>query len=89
MEKSKTNSDALILSAAEGRKYNCGTMTAVFKADESETNKKYSISEWWLVSNSDGPRAHKLYTTLQTGQTRRRVCLIFLSQADLKGICPQ
>lgn len=39
MEKSKTNSDALILSAGEGRKYNCGMMTAVFKADESETNE--------------------------------------------------
>lgn len=59
MDKLKTNSDALILSAGEGRKYNCGTMTAVFKADESETNEKYSISEWWLELNSDGPGAHK------------------------------
>lgn len=33
-------------------------MTAIFKADENETNEKYSISEWWLEANSDGPGAH-------------------------------
>lgn len=49
---------SLILSEGQGRVYNCGTMTAIFKADEHETNEKYSISEWWLEPNSDGPGPH-------------------------------
>jgi mannose-6-phosphate isomerase-like protein (cupin superfamily) len=49
---------SLILSEGQGRVYHCGTMTAIFKADEHETNEKYSISEWWLEPNSDGPGAH-------------------------------
>lgn len=48
----------LILHNGEGRIYDCGTMTAIFKADENETNEKYSVSEWWLQPNSDGPGAH-------------------------------
>lgn len=51
--------DALIIPSGEGRIYDCGTMTAIFKADENETNEKYSISEWWLEANSHGPGAHK------------------------------
>ena len=35
----------LILTEGQGREYNCGTMTAIFKADENETNEKYSVSE--------------------------------------------
>lgn len=49
---------SIVLKANEGRKYNLGTMTAIFKADEEETNEKYSISEWWLEPHSDGPGAH-------------------------------
>lgn len=48
----------LILAEGQGRVYNCGTMTAIFKADENETNEKYSVSEWWLEPNSEGPGAH-------------------------------
>ncbi len=33
-------------------------MTAIFKADESETAENYSISEWWLQPYSEGPGAH-------------------------------
>ena len=50
--------DTLILAPGQGRSYNCGTMTAVFKADENETDEKYSISEWWLEPESGGPGAH-------------------------------
>lgn len=50
--------DALILAPGEGRTYDCGTMTAVFKADENETDARYSISEWFLEPNSGGPGAH-------------------------------
>ena len=55
----KKESDALILKSGEGRIYDCGTMTAVFKADEDETAEKYSISEWWLEPHSDGPGKHQ------------------------------
>lgn len=51
--------DFIILKPGEGRKYDCGTMTAIFKADENETNEKYSISEWWLEPNSEGPGPHQ------------------------------
>jgi mannose-6-phosphate isomerase-like protein (cupin superfamily) len=49
----------LILKPEKGRTYPCGKMTAIFKADEEETNQKYSISEWWLEPNTHGPGAHK------------------------------
>ncbi len=59
MEHKNNSTDALILPEGEGRIYNCGAMTAIFKADENETNEKYSISEWWLEPNSDGAGAHQ------------------------------
>ena len=34
-------------------------MTAIFKADEQETDEKYSVSEWWLEPNTKGPGAHQ------------------------------
>lgn len=49
---------SILLNAGEGRKYSMGTMKAVFKADEEETDNEYSISEWWLDSHSEGPGAH-------------------------------
>jgi mannose-6-phosphate isomerase-like protein (cupin superfamily) len=58
MKHAKNHSEAIILAAGQGRVYACGKMTAIFKADENETNEKYSISEWWLEPNSDGPGAH-------------------------------
>ncbi|WP_045459219.1 cupin domain-containing protein [Sporocytophaga myxococcoides] len=58
MKHKNDHTEALILTEGQGRIYNCGTMTAIFKADENETNEKYSVSEWWLEENSDGPGAH-------------------------------
>lgn len=58
MQHKNNHSEALILSAGQGRVYHCGTMTAVFKADENETKEKYSVSEWWLEPHSDGPGPH-------------------------------
>ena len=58
MKHKNDHTETLILKAGEGRIYNCGTMTAIFKADENETNEKYSVSEWWLAPNSGGPGAH-------------------------------
>jgi len=58
MKHEHNESEPLILPSGHGRIYNCGTMTAVFKADENETNEKYSVSEWWLEPKSGGPGAH-------------------------------
>ena len=46
---------SIILKKGEGRKYNMGSMQAVFLADEQETEEKYSVSEWWLDAESTGP----------------------------------
>lgn len=58
MKHQHNSTDTLILLPGKGRVYNCGPMTAIFKADENETNGKYSISEWWLEPGSTGPGAH-------------------------------
>jgi len=48
----------IILGPGHGRGYDCGTMSAVFKADGAETGDRYSVSEWWLEPHSTGPGAH-------------------------------
>ncbi|PIO43409.1 cupin [Phyllobacterium zundukense] len=48
----------IILGLKQGRGYDCGTMSAVFKADGIESGDRYSVSEWWLEPNSKGPGAH-------------------------------
>ncbi|QPF76370.1 cupin domain-containing protein [Roseateles sp. DAIF2] len=35
-----------------------GRIGAVFKADDAETARRYSISEWWLEPHTQGPGAH-------------------------------
>jgi mannose-6-phosphate isomerase-like protein (cupin superfamily) len=49
---------AIVLRPGEGRSYQMGGMSALFKADEAETAHQYSISEWWLEANTQGPGAH-------------------------------
>lgn len=51
-------SKPLILRPGEGRHYEMGTIQAIFKADNEETGKKYSVSEWWLEPKSKGPGIH-------------------------------
>lgn len=48
----------IILEQGEGRSYNMGAMQAIFLADEEETDAQYSVSQWWLDPNSEGPGAH-------------------------------
>lgn len=48
----------IVLRPGEGRRYAMGGMSALFKADEGETASAYSISEWWLEPNTQGPGAH-------------------------------
>ena len=58
MKHKNNHTETLVLPEGQGRIYDCGTMTAIFKADENETAEKYSVSEWWLEPNSEGPGAH-------------------------------
>ena len=48
----------IFLPPGEGRSYPMGRISAVFKADGDETQKGYSISEWWLEPHTQGPGAH-------------------------------
>jgi mannose-6-phosphate isomerase-like protein (cupin superfamily) len=50
--------EPIVLAPGEGRTYPMGPIRAVFKADGSETDAAYSISEWWLEPNTKGPGAH-------------------------------
>jgi mannose-6-phosphate isomerase-like protein (cupin superfamily) len=49
---------AVILGPGEGRSYPMGRIGAVFKADGTETDSHYSVSEWWLEPHTQGPGAH-------------------------------
>lgn len=48
----------VVLGPGEGRAYPMGRIRALFKADGDETAGRYSISEWWLEPNTQGPGAH-------------------------------
>ena len=48
----------IVLSPGEGRSCPMGRISAVFKADGEETQRGYSISEWWLEPHTQGPGAH-------------------------------
>lgn len=48
----------VVLGPGEGRAYPMGPLSAVFKADGSETLGRYSISEWWLDAHTKGPGSH-------------------------------
>jgi mannose-6-phosphate isomerase-like protein (cupin superfamily) len=48
----------VILGPGEGRSYPMGRIAALFKADEFETESRYSVSEWWLEPHTQGPGAH-------------------------------
>jgi len=48
----------VVLAPGEGREYPMGRLSAVFKADEGETESRYSVSEWWLEPGTPGPGPH-------------------------------
>jgi mannose-6-phosphate isomerase-like protein (cupin superfamily) len=58
IQDSSTKQVSIFLPPGEGRSYPMGRISAVFKADGDETQKRYSISEWWLEPNTQGPGAH-------------------------------
>jgi len=55
---SSTKRVGIFLPPGEGRSYPMGRISTVFKADGDETQNGYSISEWWLEPNTQGPGAH-------------------------------
>src|SRR4051812_8376396 len=59
MIEKRNHKQVISLAAGEGRAYKLGGMTAIFKADVNETDDKYSISEWWLDPQAEGPGAHQ------------------------------
>ncbi|MDX3927253.1 MAG: cupin domain-containing protein [Shinella sp.] len=54
-----SESQPVVLGPGDGRRYDMGAIQAVFKADASETQSRFSISEWWLEARHEGPGAHK------------------------------
>jgi len=58
MTTSQSARQPLVLRPGAGRAYPMGRIGAVFKADGDETAQGYSISEWWLDANTQGPGAH-------------------------------
>jgi mannose-6-phosphate isomerase-like protein (cupin superfamily) len=55
---SSTGRCPVVLGPGEGRAYPMGRISAVFKADGTETARGYSISEWWLDPYTKGPGPH-------------------------------
>jgi mannose-6-phosphate isomerase-like protein (cupin superfamily) len=50
--------EVIVLPPGGGRRYEMGKLTALFKADEDDTDAAYSISEWILQPGQDGVGAH-------------------------------
>jgi mannose-6-phosphate isomerase-like protein (cupin superfamily) len=50
--------EGIVRARGEGRLYEMGRLSAVFKADGAESAGLYSISEWWLEPDTPGPGAH-------------------------------
>ena len=48
----------VVLAPGDGRIYSMGRISAIFKADDTETDSRYSISEWWLEPHTMGPGPH-------------------------------
>ena len=48
----------VVLGPGEGRDYPMGRISAVFKAAGADTERRYSISEWWLDPYTEGPGPH-------------------------------
>lgn len=57
-KENSTQRESIFLAPGDGRSYPMGRISAIFKADAEETENRYSISEWWLEPNTQGPGAH-------------------------------
>ena len=68
-EPSATTRKPIILAPGQGRAYPMGRIAAVFKADEDETQSRYSVSEWWLEPRTQGPECPRGSFVLVPGGT--------------------
>jgi mannose-6-phosphate isomerase-like protein (cupin superfamily) len=50
--------DVIFLPPGAGRSYDVSPLRSVFKADGSETDDRYSVSEWWLEAGQPRPGPH-------------------------------
>lgn len=57
-QSTRTPRKPIVLAPGQGRAYPMGRISAIFKADEEETQSRYSVSEWWLEPRTQGPGAH-------------------------------
>lgn len=57
-EAQNKTSRPIVLAPGQGRLYDMGRMKAIFKTDGSETDSRYSVSEWWLEPDTAGPGVH-------------------------------
>ena len=48
----------ILLGPDEGRHYECGPMHALFLADGTESDDRYSVSIWRVEPGKNGPGAH-------------------------------
>ncbi|PSH64755.1 cupin domain-containing protein [Phyllobacterium brassicacearum] len=55
----RSSRDVIFLQREEGRRYDLGRLTGIFKADEADTDGAYSVSEWILESGLQGVGEHK------------------------------
>ena len=63
----------IVLMPGAGRSYPMGkSLSVVFKADRDETDNRYSISEWWLESHTEGPGAPTCMRTRTVSSTSSR-----------------
>ncbi len=53
-----TERKGVFLEPHQGRSYDMGRITAIFKAGAEESGSRYEISEWWLEPHTQGPHAH-------------------------------
>lgn len=58
MTESTTIRQPIVVPPAGGRAYEMGRMRAIFKADNEESDSRYSVSEWWLDARTKGPGTH-------------------------------
>jgi len=58
IQDSSTKRVGIFLPPGDGRAFPMGRIRAVFKADGDETQRAYSVSEWWLEPHTKGPGAH-------------------------------
>lgn len=54
-----TSDKIITLPPGGGRRHEMGKLAALFKADEADTNARYSVSEWLLEPGQEGVGAHR------------------------------